>query len=393
MAIYTLVELVTVTTAEHIYDESISIAESLGLPVTTWHAGDETRSQYWCMAEHLTAFDAIIAGYTASSFLDLVAADPAYYHWLVLRAEQEYGYTADTATYASCTVRLTNGGGALYDGIEAGDITAKNTATDKTYHNTDGGTLASGPGTTLDLIFEADEAGSESSAAVGEIDALVTTMNLVTCANTTAATGTDAETAQSIVDGCRAKLAALSPDGPPGIYDYVACNVALTGAPAVTRSRTYGDSVTGDVVQYLAGPSGAVAPGDVTLVQAAIVVWALPLCITPTLASAANLIIPITYELWLYDSIGMTEAEVIAAVDVALAALFVARPIGGDIKAAVGTGKVFHAMIEGVFKSTFGAHFVDVAVTVPAGDTAVTASQVPVLGARTVTAIHFEVAP
>jgi hypothetical protein len=393
MAIYTLAELVTVSTAERIYDESISIAETLRLPVTTWHAGDETRSQYWCIAEHLAAFDAIVAGYTASAFLDLVAANSDYYAWLVLRAEQEYGYIADEATYASCTVRLTNDGGALYDGIEPGDITAKSTTSDKTYHNTTGGTLASGPATTLDLTFEADEAGSASSAAPGEIDALVTTMNLVTCSNTTAATGTDAESAASIVSGCRAKLAALSAEGPPGIYDFVACSVALTGAPAVTRSRTYGDSVTGDVTQYLAGPSGAIADGAVTLVTAAIARWATPLCITPTITSAANLVVPITYELWLYDSIGMTEDEVEDAVATALAAFFVARPIGGDIKAAIGVGRVFHSAIESVFKTTFGVHFMDVHVTAPGSDQGVTLSQVPVLGTITVTDVHFEEAP
>ena len=85
--------------------------------------------------------------------------------------------------------------------LEAGDLTVKSTTNDKTYHNTDGGTLASGPGTTLDLTFEADEAGSESSAAAGEVDSMVTTLNLVTCASTTAATGTDAETAQSALAG------------------------------------------------------------------------------------------------------------------------------------------------------------------------------------------------
>ena len=396
MAIFTVAELVTVSTKERIYDESIALAETLGLPVTTWHAGDETRSQYWAIAEHLETFDNIVAGYAASAFLDLVAANPDWYDWLVLRAEQEYGYTAGTATAASCTVRLTNGGGGYFE-IQAGDITIKSTTSDKTYHNVDGGTLASWSGTLpytyLDLIFEADETGSASSAAAGEIDSMVTTLNLVTCENTTAATGTDAESAASIVLGCRAKLAALSAEGPPGIYDFVACNPALSLAPAVTRSRSYGDSVTGDVTQYLAGPSGAVGAPAVVLVTAAVARWATPLCVTPTIASASNLTIPVTYELWLYDSVGMTSDEVIAAVAAAMAAFFLARPIGGDIKASVGTGKVFLAGIRGVFKATFGAHFVDVAVTLPASDTAVTAAQVPVLGTVTPTAVHFEAAP
>ena len=62
MAIFTVAELVTVSTKERIYDESIALAETLGLPVTTWHAGDETRSQYWAIAEPLETFDNIVAG-------------------------------------------------------------------------------------------------------------------------------------------------------------------------------------------------------------------------------------------------------------------------------------------------------------------------------------------
>lgn len=393
MGIYTLAELITVNTAETIYDASIILADTLGLPTTSWQPGDPTRSMYWSVAEELARLEDVIAGYVSSGFLDLVSADPDWYPWLVRVADQTYGYTADEATYATTNVRLSNGGGGFFPDIAANDLTLKSSTSGKTYHNTTGGTLASGPGTWLDITVEADDAGSDSNAAVGEIDTIVTTMNLVTCTNAAAAVAIDAESAESIVAGCRSKLGSLSAAGPWDAYDYVATNATLTGTINVTRSRTYDDSTTGDVTQYLAGPSGAVAAGDVAAVQTAIAQWALPLCITYTGSSATNKSQAITYELWLYDSVGMTTSEVETAVENALTALFLARPIGGDIKAAVGSGFLYRSMIRGVFKAAFGAHFVDVDVTVPAADTAIAANEVPVRGAITVTAIHFEEAP
>jgi hypothetical protein len=399
MPVYTLDELIAVNAAETIYDSSIAVADVLGLPVTSWLAGDPTRSQYWALATELEKFEDVVAGYVASGFLDLSVErcndDPdnaERYAWLVTLADQVYGYTADAATYASTTVTLTNGGGGLFV-IAAGDLTFKSSITDKTYTNTTGGTLASGPGTTLDVTVIADEPGSASTAAAGQIDTLVTTLLNVTCTNAAAATGTDAETPASIAAGCRAKLGSLSPSGPADAYDYVATNAALTGTTEVTRSRTYDDSTTGDVTIYVAGPAGAVGAGVVTSVEEAIVEWATPLCITPTVTSAADNAQDVTYELWLYESVNMTTGEVEAAVEDALEALFVERPIGGDIKAAVGSGFLYHSMLRGAFRETFGAHFVDVAVTLPAADVAIAANEVPVLGTVTVTDIHFEAAP
>lgn len=392
--------LLTAETVQTIYTLGLTIGEALGLPVTSWHPGDPTRSQYWHAAEKLATLDKIAVGYIASGFLDYSAeraeaagTDSTAYQWLVLLAYESYGYEVDEETYATGTVRLTNGGSYLYEDIEPGDITIKSSVNEQTYHNTSGGTLAAGPATILDLDFEADEPGSDSSASIGDIDTMVTTMLDVTCSNTTAFVGIDSETPASIVTGCRNKLSSFSPNGPPGAYDYVATNAELTGTSNVTRSRTYGDSATGDVTVYLAGPSGLVAGADVTLVEAAIVAWATPLCMTPAVASATNKTINITYELWLYESVGMTEAEVKAAVEAAFVTLFLARPIGGDIKGAVGSGYVYHSMLEAAFKATFGAYFIDVSITVPASDTAVAATEVPVKGTVTATAVHFEDAP
>lgn len=400
MSTPSLTSLLVQRTRAQIYAIGLEVATSVGLTVTSWVAGDPTRSAYHFLAEALEVVEGVVVNFIAAGFLDYVAAraelagtDSAAYQWLKLLAWEQYGYEVDEATYATTTVTLTNGGGGYYE-PEAGDITLKSSLSGMTYRNTSGGVLASGPGTTLDVTVVADEAGSESSAGAGEIDTLVTTMLEVTCSNAAAAIGIDAETPASVVTGCRAKLGPLSPNGPWDAYDSIATDADKTGTTNVTKSRTYADSTTGDVTQYLAGPSGAVTGPDVTAVEEAIATWVLPLCITPTIASAANKAVAITYELWLYDSVGQTEAEVKATVQAALEIMFSQRPIGGDVKAAVGSGYLYVEMIRGTIKAAFlPQHFVDVAVSLPAADVAIAEGEIAALSGTPTATVHFEAAP
>ena len=387
-----LSDLLTQATKSRSTQRGWRVAAAVGLPVTSWQPGDPTRSLYWFSSEILSTLEGVVVNYIASGFLDFAVAraeaNSDARKWLVLLAEQVYGYTATEATYATCTVTLSNGGGGLYP-IEAGDLTFRSTTTGKTYRNTSGGTLNSGIGQTLTLDIVADEPGSTSSAGAGDITEMVTTLLGVTCTNPTAAVGLDAESPSALAAGCKAKLGALSPNGPRSAYEYVATKSSLTGTSNVTRARSVGDSATGDVTLYLAGPSGAVAGADVALVQTAIETWATPLCITPTAVSAANKVIAPTYELWLYDTVGMTEAAAHALVQTALQAMMTARPISGDVIPPATSGYVYHSLIESTIASPFPGEVFRVAVTTPAGDTAIAENEVPVLGTVTPTAIHF----
>jgi hypothetical protein len=392
MTVVALASLIAKETKAAIYQKGLDVATALGLPVTSWSAGDPTRSLYHFVSEILSTLEGVVVGYVASGFLDFSVAranaDQDDRQWLVLLAEQVYGYTATDATYATATITLTNGGGGLYP-IEAGDLTFRDPSTGATFHNTSAGTLNSGIGQTVTLDIEADDPGSASSAGVGTIIEMVTTLLDVTCTNPTAAVGLDDEEPTSIAAGCRAKLGALSPNGPRAAYEYVATRSDLTGTTNVTRARSVGDSATGRVSLYLAGPSGDVAGGDVTLVQAAIEQYATPLCITPTAASAAAKPIAPTYELWLYDTAGYTEVQAHALVVAALQAMMTARPIAGDVIPPATSGYVYHSLIESTIASPFPGEVFRVSVTVPAADTAIAANEVPVLGNVTPTAIHF----
>jgi uncharacterized phage protein gp47/JayE len=378
VASVSLSTLVIQETKAAIYAKGLQVGAALGLPVTSWTAGDPTRSLYHFVAEVLSVVEPVVVLFIESGFLDYAVGD-----WLSLKAEQDYDVERVAATFATCTVRLSNSKGGQYT-FEVGQLVAKNTTTGKLYRNTTGGTLASGPGTTLDLEFEAEEAGSDSSAAVTEIDELVTVYPGVTCSNTTVAVGVDQEADDALRDRCRDKLGSLSPNGPRDAYSYVAKSLELTGTAGVTRVRVYDDSDTGDVTVYLAGPAGAVSTDDLNAATDAIADYATPLCITATVANATEVTVAVTYQLWVYASDSRTTAEIEEAVEDALEALFARQPIGGDQIIPGGSGYLYQSHIAATIRAASSYAF-RVSVAAPAGDTLLTAAQVAVLGTVTAT--------
>lgn len=373
-----LASLLVIEGRQKIYQTALDIASAVGLPVTSWQAGDPTRSLYHLEAEKLSALELVARGFIASGFLDYAEGE-----WLKIVAWQGFRVEVPEATYAATDEVLTNNGGGFYE-IEPGDLTFKNTATGKTYRNTTGGTLASGPGTTLTVSIEAGEPGSVGSAAAGEIAELVTTLLGVTCTNPTAALGLDEQDADTTRAQCRRKLSMLSPNGPSGAAAFVALTRSLTGANGVTRVRVYGSSDTGDVKMYLAGPSGGVSEVDRAKVEAAVVRYATPLCITPHVYSGAKIALDVTYDLWVYTTVNETEDEIEADVVDALEVMFSEREIGGDFPdEAAQFGIIAHSLIEGTIKQTFPADAFKVVVSSPESDVTLQEGWVAALGVVT----------
>lgn len=379
----TLASLLVSETKAQIYTRGLAVADAIGLNTSSWVAGDPTRSLYHFLADALSRLESMVAGFVGSGFLDYAEGD-----WLTLLAEQFYGVTRVEATYASTTVTLTNAGGAVFV-LEVGDVVLKSTSSGKTYTVTAlpiGDTLAAGG--TLDVEVTADEPGSDSSALATEINALVTTMLGVTCSNATAAVGLDEEEDESLRDRCRAKLGMLSPNGPSDAYNYVVKASDLTGVTDITRARTVGDSATGDVTVYIAAADGAAAVASVTAAQTAVEAWAAPICVTPTVVNATEVTIPVTYQVWLYTSVGEETTTIEAAIATALEEMFAARPIGGDVIS--GTGKLYQSLIVSTIKGVYPAHTFRVSVSAPAGDTTLAISEVAVLGTVTPTVTLIE---
>jgi phage-related baseplate assembly protein len=382
MASVSLAALLVREVRSAFYAKGLQVAAALGLPVTSWSPGDPTRSLYHYLAEALETLEGVVALFVASGFLDTATGS-----WLRLLAKQLFNVDYIAATYATCEVTLSNAKGGQYD-VGIHEVVVKNSTTDKLFWNTTTGTIPSGPGSTVTLDFEAQEAGSDSSSAVGEIDEMVTVYPGVTCANGTAAVGLDDEEPESLRERCRDKLGALSPNGPADAYAYVARDTELTGTAGVTRVRTYGESDTGDVLVYIAGPSGAVSTEVRDAVEDAIVEWATPLCITPTVTSATNVTVPVTYELWLYATDGRTVDEIEEAVEEILEQMFARLAIGGDIIPPSEDGFLYTSRLISALRSVSDYAF-RVSLVAPAAnvalDTAVTKGQVAALGAVTAT--------
>lgn len=378
----TLASLFAPESYARILNKGLDLAATVGLPVTSWRAGDPTKSLYEFTAEILAQLELVIQEQIAAAFLSFATGD-----WLTLRAEQVYGVTRIEATYATSAsgqgVTLLNTGGGQYT-IEPGKYTFKSSTNGKTYHNTTGGTLASGPGTTITLEFVADEAGSASSVSADEIDEMVTTELGVEVQSSAAAQGLDEESDVALRARCLDSLGALSPDGPADAYRFVALNPELTGVTDVTKAEPTSDAPTGVVTLYLAAPSGPVGGGSVTAVADAIARWATPLTVTPIVESATGVTVDIDMTVYVRAASGLDEPTVESAVDDALGVLFAELAIGGD-EGELAVSKI-SAVPFAINQSTAGAVYrVDVAN--PAANVPLDPDEVAVLGTVAITVV------
>lgn len=380
-----ILTLFTPETATRIFNLGINIAKTLGLPVDSWRTGDPTKSMYKYVATKLAAVDQTVANLARSAVLSaLVAAanngDAGAVAWLKIVALEVYGIEVQEATFATSAagtgVTLTNGGGGNFP-IDPGDITFKSTVTGKTYHNTTGGTLAPGPGTTLVLEFVADEAGSDSTVAADEIDEMVTTLLGVTVTASVAAIGLDEESPSSIEQRCRDSLGGLSPNGPEDVYRFVARNTKYTGLTSITRAFSV-DNEDGTVTVYIAGPSGDVSGGDVTAVQAAIDTWATPNCVTATVESAVGVEFDVTCLVAYSGSLSTPELE--SAISTKLATYFAGLDIGGQALLGGGNGVASSALVAAIM-SIEGV----TAASVATSDTELAPNEVATFGDLSVT--------
>jgi hypothetical protein len=160
----------------------------------------------------------------------------------------------------------------------------------------------------------------------------------------------------------------------------------------ITRIRTTKDGY-GNVTTYVATASGAV-PGDVTdpatdlgIANEAIQRAAAPLGVTAYTESAVTVAIPVTYELWIYNTSGRSDAEIQTMIADRLTAFMSGQPIGGNKVDETAPGYVYHDAIQTTIGSTLHEIF-RVVVTAPVGDVSVAYNAVPILSGTPVATIH-----
>ena len=382
---YTLSELTTPLTADEVEQAIYSAVEARGAKTTAWKPGAVVRTIIAGVAIVLAAFSQLTAKVASAGFLELSTES-----WLTLVARYVFGVERISATFATGTVTLTNTSGSSYSG-GAADLIVQNSTTGATYRSTESWSLdaSGGANDEIDVAVKAVEAGSDSTSSAGEIDELVTTLSGVTVTNAAAVVGTDEETDAALRTRCLERTGALSPNGPADAYRYVARNAVDADGDAIGVTRVATEAVgDGSINVWVATASGAVTgtasntATDLGAIADAIYENAEPLGIEAVVASATDLTVNVTYELWIYTSAGLTETAVETLVESALEDLFENTPIGGHY---VDPDRYMYqddiiSTIDAVRPEIF-----HVEVTTPAADVAVDSDEVPVLGTVTAT--------
>lgn len=368
-----VLNLFTAETADKILARGLAVAQAIGLVVTSWRNGDPTKSLYYYLAEALAAKETKAADFAKSGFMSTAEGD-----WATLHAKDVYGVTRGEATFATPTVTLRNDGGGVYPDLGDGGLTVQSTATGKTYRSTGLGYDPTteiddpefGPGDLLKFDLIADEAGAASSVGENEIDAFVTPSELATfdvvIVSSTASAARDQQSVEELRDQCGDTLGALSPNGPPDAYEYVCKNAELTGTTEINRATAEGDSDTLEVTIYVAGADGSVDPSSVAAAQAAVLRWATPLCVRPTVLSAVNVSVNISAQI-VGENIPST---FLAAINGRLGALFLGLPIGGTVYRSRLISEIHAAVPQAA----------SVNLITPTIDTVLSAGLVPVVG-------------
>lgn len=381
---YSLDDLTTPLTTEQVESAIYDTLTRVGSSTTSWQPGAVVRTVIRGASIVLAAFSTLTALIARSGFLELAEG-----RWLELVAYHVYGVEKEHATYAEGTVRLTNAGGGIYD-YDPDDLIFTSPSTGKQYRNAAAVSLAAGQSVVVPVV--AVEAGAASTAAAGTVTALLTPLLGVTVTNETAIVGLDAESDAVLRARCKEKLGALSPFGPWDAYSSAvrAAKRADGSRVGVTRVRNVKDGF-GNVVTYVATASGGVSgttsepASDLGVLDDAVQRWAAPLAVTAWTASATPLPIAVSYRVYLYNTSGLSQDEIIARIQARLVLFMTAQPIGGNALGAA-AGKVYHDAI----RTTIGAalpQIFHVDVTAPAADVELTPSQVPVLGTVTPLAI------
>jgi hypothetical protein len=319
----------------------------------------------------LSAFSELQAAIAKGGFLELASGS-----WLTLVARHVFGLERLKGTFATGHVTLTNTRSGSYRG-GADDLIVQNPESGKEYRSTGPWSLAAGPSTaTVDV--RAVELGSESTSQTGEITKLVTTLSGVTVTNINALAGTDPEDDESLKRRCLDRAGALSPNGPRDAYGHVARNAKRENGDAigVTRVATQADG-KGRVDVWVATPSGALDSSDLGRISQAIEEQAEPLAVNAVVQSASNLSVPITYELWMYSSAGLTSGEVEKLVSDAVTKLLQNAPIGGHL--VNGDRRLYLSDIASAIDSVRPEIF-RVAISQPRADIPVLINQAPVVG-------------
>lgn len=344
-----IAELLTVLTTSDVDASWVSSLDGAGLPASSWRRGGGLRSILRTAAGQMATFSNIVVDLAKARFLEYAEGG-----WLTLLARNQYGVERIPAAFATGEVQVSNTGGGVYT-FAADEFKGKNPSTGKAYANTNAAPITVNPGETKDFSISAVEIGSSSSTEAGSIVEFETSFPGLSITNASAVLGNDEESDEDLRARCRAKLGALSLRGPRGAYEYAVRSATRgDGSPVnVNRYALQRDAETGIVNVYIAAPSGAADPLDVTAVEDSVEALARPDTVTVNVASAT--VLALTREVTIYAkrTAGLTAATLEDLVTDAVDAATARNPIGGYLKES----EADRSFWEDTFKAAaIGAH-------------------------------------
>jgi phage-related baseplate assembly protein len=371
-------DLTTPLTKDEVKASIYEALATVGVDTTAWKAGSVVRTIIAIVAILVAALSRLVSLVASGGFLELSSGT-----WKTVVARFVYAVDRISATFATGFVTLVNASGNIYD-LDPGDLVVSNSATGKSYRNSEHITL-NGTSTLTDVAVEAVESGSASTSPPGYIDSLETTLLGVTVTNPAAVVGLDEESDAALEVRCKEKLGSLSPMGPWDAYAYAVRNAKNSSGASlgIVRTRNNKDGF-GNVTVYVATASGGVSGtvGDTTTdlgaADDAVQRNAAPLTVTATTVSATPKVVAVTYQAWCYNTSGLTDDQVKDAIAEALSVYMSAQPIGGNI-ISTDPGKVFTDAIRSCIAGALPQIF-HVVLVVPSSDTEFGLDEVPVLG-------------
>jgi phage-related baseplate assembly protein len=382
----TLAQLTTPLTRQEVQASIYSVLARLGVNTASWKSGAVVRTIVVGVSVVLAAFSTLMADVARSGFLEFSEGA-----WLVLVARHVYGVEKTMATFATGQVTLTNPGGGSF-AFEPGDLIVANTVTGLTYRNTLAATLGALTTVTIDVV--ATEAGSGGNAAPHAITTITNTLiGGVTCDNALGMTAVDEESDAALRLRCQERLGALSPMGPWDAYAYAVRNATRADgqAIAVNRIRITKDGY-GNVYVYVASADGLVTGGDLTIAADAVDQWATPQAVTAHVIAATPYALNVTAEVWAYNTGGLTNAQIEAAIVARMTLFCSAQPVGGNVLVpATGVGYVFADAVRAAVAAAVAPQTFHVTLTAPAADITLAVTDVTTVGTVTIT-VH-QVAP
>lgn len=382
--LFSLEDLTTPLTRQQVQASIYDVLGIVGTNTTSWKSGAVVRTMIVGVSVVLAVCSELMADIAKSGFLEL--AEGA---WLALVARYVYGVDKILADFAEGEVTLINTGGGIYT-MDPDDLVVINPTTSKAYRNTSGFTLNAM--STITVPIRAIEAGSASTVLAGSITEIETTLLNVTCSNAAALVGSDEEPDQELRLRCAEKRGALSPMGPSDAYASAVRNSPRADGTliGVNRVLVIKDGY-GNVTTYVATASGALTGDeddpttDLGAVNERIQQLAAPLAVTANTISATERAIDVTCQIWIYNTSGLTDPQLIELLGKRLDTYLSSQPIGGNVIGG-DPGKVFaDALRTGI--GTLRPEVFHVVVSLPAADIELLQNEVPVLGTLTPT-IH-----